>query len=455
MKTFWRAFSGILLIFVLCTFTMWRNDSLPDMSGVTALIQSTAEKIDKTTAAIEGAVGGVVTRPVDNSAADGGSVYVEYDLSEPVDTALETAICTGLSGLQAEIDVSSYHLSTDALKNVMAQIIYSHPELFFVSSSYSYASGTDGLVKSIVPTYLYEAADVAVMNVTYEKCVEEIAAGVDPAWSDFDKALYLHDYFIKNYTYDYTYTIRDAYTFFTQKTGVCQAYMLALIAAGNAVGLEVLPVTSNEMLHAWNLLKVDGNWYHVDLTWDDSSANPAAVSYRYFLQSDQGLVSIDAGESNPHRAWNAGVAAGDTAYDGATYRDAAAPIVKQGDTYYCVVSATNGQKRVHGAIYGGTDVKNMTPLHYITAEWMASSTSYYTACYSGLCYYNGELLYNTSNTLRAYNLATGADRQLGIMVGLLGDSLYGIMGISGNVVTLVAADSPQGESRFVTYTVSS
>lgn len=454
MKTFWRAFSGILLIVLLCTLTAWRNDSLPDMSGVTAMIRSTAEKIDKTTSAIEGAVSDAVTRPIDHSAADGEGVFVEYDLSEPIDESLETAICTGLSELLPEIDVSSYRLSTDALKNIMAQIIYSHPELFYVSSTYNYLSKSDGTVKSIAPTYLYGAEDVRAMSVAYEKCLAEITAGVDPSWSDFDKALYLHDYFIRNYTYDYTYTIRDAYTFFTQKTGVCQAYMLAMIAAGNAVGLEVLPVTSNEMLHAWNLVKVEGNWYHVDLTWDDSSANPAAVLYRYFLQSDTGLVSIDAGENNPHRAWNAGAAASDTAYDQASYRETMTPILKQGDTYYCVLSETNGEKWVHGAIYGGTDVANMAPLHYITAEWMASATSYYTACYSGLGAYNGKLIYNTANTLRMYDPATGKDRQLGMVPGLLGDSLYGIMGISANVVTLVAADSPQSKSRTVTFTLS-
>lgn len=454
MKTFCRVASGILLVFVLCTFTLWRRNALPDMSGVTALIQSTAEKIDKTTAAIQSAVGGISVRPVDNSAANGGSVYVEYDLSEPVDEALEAAICTGLSSMQAEIDVSLYHLPSDDLKNVMAQIIYSHPELFYVSSSYSYASGADGVVRSIAPAYLYDAAAVAVMNVAYQKCVAEIAAGVDPTWGDFDKALYLHDYFIKNYTYDYTYTIRDAYTFFTEKTGVCQAYMLALIAAGNAVGLEVLPVTSNEMLHAWNLVKVEGSWYHVDLTWDDSSANPAAVSYRYFLQSDAGLVRIDEGEENPHRAWNAAVAAGDTTYDSATYRGAMAAIVKYMGTYYCVLSVESEQKWVHGAIYAGTDVTKLTPLHDITAEWMASASSYYTACYSGICYYNGELLYNTANTLRAYHIETGEDRQIGFPAGLLGDSLYGILDISGNVVTLVAADSPVGESREVRFAVS-
>lgn len=446
MKAFGRIVSGLLAIFMLCTFTMWRQNTLPDLSGVTALMHGVTDKIDSAASAIQGAVSLVPTRPVDQSAGSGENVYVEYDLSEPVDETLEETICTGLEAMQATIDVSAYHLSQDDLKAVMAQIIYSHPELFYVSSSYkiSYSEST-GTAIGLVPEYLYAPAAVEEMKETYQNSIDKIVAEVELEWSDFDKALYLHDYFIKNYTYDHSYTIRDAYTFFAEKTGVCQAYMLAFIAAGSAVGLEVLPVTSNEMLHAWNLVKIEDSWYHVDITWDDSSANPAEVSYRYFLQSDTGLARIDAEEDNPHRKWNAVASADNETYDNATYREARAAIVKHADTYYCVLSVENGEKYVHGAIYAGTDVTALTPQHYIKAEWSAGANSYYKGCYSGICYYNGMLLYNTATSLRAYRIADGTELNLGILsVG--SGSIYGLLGISGNLVTLVVADSPNMEN---------
>ena len=42
--------------------------------------------------------------------------------------------------------------------------------------------------------------------------------------------------------------------------------------------------------HAWNLVKVDNQWYHVDATWDDPVGNKAdEVSYKFFMVTDSQL----------------------------------------------------------------------------------------------------------------------------------------------------------------------
>lgn len=51
--------------------------------------------------------------------------------------------------------------------------------------------------------------------------------------------------------------------------GVCQSYTLAYKILCNRAGIENIPIYSTQLGHMWNLVKLDGNWYHVDVTYDD------------------------------------------------------------------------------------------------------------------------------------------------------------------------------------------
>ena len=48
------------------------------------------------------------------------------------------------------------------------------------------------------------------------------------------------------------------------------------------------------MNHIWNLIKIDGKWYHVDVTWDDPIMDkPGRVKHDNFLRSDDGIKDTD------------------------------------------------------------------------------------------------------------------------------------------------------------------
>lgn len=64
--------------------------------------------------------------------------------------------------------------------------------------------------------------------------------------------------------------------------------MLLLEAAG--VEARYISGEAGDELHAWNLVKLDGEWYHLDTTWNDPVPNqPGKVRYDYFLASDATL----------------------------------------------------------------------------------------------------------------------------------------------------------------------
>lgn len=448
-------FFVIVLLIALLAFFFWMQKGPELTAAVNSYLAGALERYHDLMALFS--ANGDATSPEEGTdeggspgtpPADNAGGYGDYKPGEAINATLEQALRQGLTNMDSPIDLSAISPTKDEVKNAMSAIIYSSPEYFYLRSAYNITSNSRG-VQSITPTYCGSAAEVAVMKATYEAKIAEIVAGAPQEGTDFDKILYLHDYFITNYSYDNTLTIRDAYTFFVGKTGVCQAYMLALIATARELGIESIPVTSDAMKHAWNLVKIDGAWYHVDLTWDDSISYPTMTSYTYFLQSDAGLLATDVGkkESDSHHDWVAAVPATDTKYDGAAYRNATTPMVKSGGVYYVAVPVATQTQTVHGTILYGTDVTSMTKFVDVKGGfWVAGDNRYYSDCYAGIAVENGYLYYNSGNTVTRVEIARPTLGAVTVTVTSLGasESIYGILGVENGTVTYVTATSPSG-----------
>ena len=79
--------------------------------------------------------------------------------------------------------------------------------------------------------------------------------------SEFDMALYLHDYICQNFEYDENYKSRDMYGMLKNRRGTCQGYAYLFLELAKNVGLECDVVYSDPMCHIWNIVKIDGEWY--------------------------------------------------------------------------------------------------------------------------------------------------------------------------------------------------
>ena len=91
--------------------------------------------------------------------------------------------------------------------------------------------------------------------------------------SDYEKELYVHDYIIDNCTYeksDSNALIYTSYGCLVEGKAVCEgiskAMQLLLVNCG--VKCQTVTGARNTEPHMWNIVKVNGNWYHVDTTWD-------------------------------------------------------------------------------------------------------------------------------------------------------------------------------------------
>lgn len=119
--------------------------------------------------------------------------------------------------------------------------------------------------------------------------------------SDLEKIRTIHDYLVKNTTYDSNYYSRsDSHdhlkNILVNKVGVCQGYSVAFYVFMKELGINctlMLGEADNgtgSVGHAWNAVEIDGYWYFVDVTWDDPFINGSTsymdgynLSYEYLL----------------------------------------------------------------------------------------------------------------------------------------------------------------------------
>lgn len=120
--------------------------------------------------------------------------------------------------------------------------------------------------------------------------------------NDYKKIMTIHDYIIDNVEYDSTYEALGTYSLygaFIGKTCVCEGYAKSLKYLANSINIEceimqgtATNSTGKTESHAWNCIKLDGNWYLMDSTWDDpiivgNGYKVNVFKYKYFLKGSQ------------------------------------------------------------------------------------------------------------------------------------------------------------------------
>lgn len=127
--------------------------------------------------------------------------------------------------------------------------------------------------------------------------------------TDGEKAYVAHNYLAKSIEYynrndasslDRSY-MQSAYGALIKKKCVCQGYAEAYKRILNAVGIECAvicgKIIGSEEYHAWNVVIINGNRYHVDVTWDSIGAG--MKSNEYFLKSDEYFIATRLWQRTP------------------------------------------------------------------------------------------------------------------------------------------------------------
>lgn len=175
--------------------------------------------------------------------------------------------------------------------DLVNKAVDNNPSIFYYQSVTTYSDGTIN--------FKYNDNTQTILDKKKKIDVEVdriIKTTIKKDMSDLEKVKQIHDYLVMTVAYDTrTKDIpKDSYgvdgTFFN-KIAVCDGYTKSMQLLLNKVGVETLFVagTSKGVNHSWNIVKVDGEYYHVDATWDDPVPNKPNVNYNYFLMTNEQL----------------------------------------------------------------------------------------------------------------------------------------------------------------------
>ncbi|MDN4603971.1 MULTISPECIES: transglutaminase domain-containing protein [Paenibacillus] len=134
-------------------------------------------------------------------------------------------------------------------------------------------------------TYFETAEQAAYVDQVARKTVSEITT---PQMDEHQKVKVIHDWIVSKLEYDYDLNQYSAYAGLVDpyKT-VCQGYSLLASKMFDYAGIKNKIIfgylkNNEKTTHSWNLVQLDDLWYHVDLTWDDTSN-----SYTYYNLTDE------------------------------------------------------------------------------------------------------------------------------------------------------------------------
>ena len=174
------------------------------------------------------------------------------------------------------------------------------------SCSYSIAGGAANLKFSF--QYWDTAAQVDYVSSTVTQVLNQI---ITSGMNDYQKEKAIHDWIVLNVAYDTTLVQHSDYAaLVSPNKTVCQGYALLTYKMLTEAGIEtrIVEGMAGSEAHSWNLVHLDGVWYHLDCTWDDPVPDvKGRVDYDYYNLTDSQIKAV--------HSWTKTYPAANTSFD--------------------------------------------------------------------------------------------------------------------------------------------
>ena len=205
------------------------------------------------------------------------------------------AMLQGIRSLADEFQIPA--LDADALYDVFFQLRLDHPEIFW-ATGYKYRYYKDSPNIIFIPEYLFEKSKIKEHQKAMTARVDKL---VRPSknLSEWEKEKYVHDFICENVHYD---KLKKSYSHeiigpLGQGVGVCEGIAKSVKVLCDALGIWCMiavcgnnPEKGIKYRHTWNIVRIGGNYYHLDATFDNTLGNDKKeIRYDYFNLDDKSI----------------------------------------------------------------------------------------------------------------------------------------------------------------------
>ena len=184
------------------------------------------------------------------------------------------------SGWSPLVDITRGEYGSFNTKNYFEEALYTpgNYRLSFLVAEYTAnADGTKTLGDmqrfqinfTVAESDNFKSIETIVAEVVAQ-CEQECANSKGTSSYDYDRALWLNDWLVENTKYDSSLMYCSAEGVFNRGLGTCEGYHEAYAMLLNKVGIETRRVDDFGDAHVWTGIKLNGNWYNVDTTWNDT-----------------------------------------------------------------------------------------------------------------------------------------------------------------------------------------
>lgn len=210
-----------------------------------------------------------------------------YEQLSEKEQAVYEALFRGISGHEEKISLP-YEISGDTYSKIYCILEKQEGQFFYIDSTYYTAEK----IREAKIIYRDDKKKIPEMQSELDAAVENGLSGVTLSAGEYDAVMRIHDYLIRNCEYvagDENGYSSTAYGCLTEKKANCEGYAKAFGLLASEAGIKnilVTGVTDKGENHAWNQVCVNGSWYNIDVTWDDTDT-AGDVRRLYFLCDDK------------------------------------------------------------------------------------------------------------------------------------------------------------------------
>lgn len=173
------------------------------------------------------------------------------------------------------IVIESISITRRQLAKAVLAVLQDNPSIFWLDEPYSFTIAENKLTLNLYAT-MTEAEynkKLKQLNAVINGILKKMKKGM----SEFERELYLHDYLVKNCKYlkNADNSVKEPYTLYgalVDQSAVCMGYTAAFQLLLSYVGIKSTAVYGSNTAagHIWNAVKIEGEWYYTDVTWDDT-----------------------------------------------------------------------------------------------------------------------------------------------------------------------------------------